>query len=66
MFTPLTSLHLSAGLAPKDDQGFKRFLKKIWFTLYSRTHDILTTSAFEHVFMGEVRTWDSSSTNVTG
>ena len=49
-------LHSSAGLGPETFTGFKRFLKDVWFTLYSREDGgPKTTSNFEHSFMGEVR-----------
>ena len=55
MFTPLNSLHTSAGALGDTRGEFNRMMKSIWFTLYSRSTGKLTTSAFEHVFMGEVR-----------
>lgn len=33
---------------------FKDSLKTLWFDLYSRMHGVQDTSAFEHVFVGEV------------
>ena len=56
MFTPLDSFHSSAGLAPAGEVQFKRMLHQIWFKLHARSNerDFLTTSNFEHIFMGEV------------
>ena len=55
MFTPLNSLHSSAGLVGDQPYQFKGMMKRIWFKLYSRSKNKLTTSNFEHIFMGEVR-----------
>lgn len=33
----------------------KDMLNKIWFTVYSRGHKKLGSSAFEHVFLGEIK-----------
>ena len=56
MFTPLNSLHSSAGLVGEKKRDFNRMMKGIWFKLYSRTDGVKkTTSNFEHIFMGEVR-----------
>ena len=55
MFTPLNFLLLSAALVSDHIYGFKAYLKDVWFKLYSRSEGKLTTSNFEHIFMGEVR-----------
>lgn len=44
------------GKAPRDAEGFKRLLYRLWFELYSRTRGVRGDSCgFEHVFVGEVR-----------
>ncbi|XP_075222606.1 endoribonuclease Arlr-like isoform X1 [Lycorma delicatula] len=38
-----------------DKAKFKEFLKSTWFTLYSRGHRKKSSSAFEHIFLGEIK-----------
>ena len=57
MFTPLNSPHSFAGLVKADK--FKTRLYNIWFSLFPGQAKInpklLTSSCFEHVFMGETK-----------
>ena len=46
---------VSKGLAVKDKVIFKTFLHELWFAPYSRSHGVEGSSAFEHVFLGEVK-----------
>lgn len=54
---PIQYLHnylVAKGKAPEDDLAFKKYLYKIWFSLYRRgTRN--DSSGFEHVFVGEVK-----------
>ncbi|KAF5299099.1 hypothetical protein FQR65_LT09457 [Abscondita terminalis] len=43
-----------------DPNEFKRVLKEIWFTLYSRSSGRLGSSGFEHIFLGEIKNNDVS------
>ncbi|XP_022204352.1 poly(U)-specific endoribonuclease homolog [Nilaparvata lugens] len=43
------------GLFNEDRQAFKEWLAKTWFTLYSRGFRTKSSSAFEHVFLGELK-----------
>ncbi|XP_075222608.1 endoribonuclease Arlr-like isoform X3 [Lycorma delicatula] len=43
------------GLFTGDRAEFKEFLKNTWFTLYSRGHRKKSSSAFEHIFLGELK-----------
>ena len=58
MFTPLNSLHSFAGILTDDVEYFKRRMTHQWFRLYPNDHirspKKLTSSNFEHTFMGEV------------
>ena len=48
--------YLSAkGIAPRDSQSFKTMLTSLWFDLYGRCGTSGSSSAFEHVFVGEVK-----------
>ncbi|BES91389.1 Endoribonuclease XendoU [Nesidiocoris tenuis] len=49
------SLLSSKGMAPKSQEQFSNFLKKIWFTIYPRYSGKRGSSAFEHIFLGEFK-----------
>lgn len=44
-----------AGLVSRDHKAQKDLLKQIWFTMYSRGGGKIGSSAFEHVFLGELK-----------
>ncbi len=46
---------VSKGLFSDDVMTFKRFLHRMWFSLYPRSHRVKGSCAFEHVFLGEVK-----------
>ena len=35
--------------------AFRNFVENVWFSLYSRSSNKLDSSAFEHIFVGEVK-----------
>lgn len=39
----------------RDPEAQKEVLKQVWFTMYSRGGDKIGSSAFEHVFLGELK-----------
>jgi poly(U)-specific endoribonuclease len=39
----------------RDHKAQKNLLKQIWFTMYSRGGGKVGSSAFEHVFLGELK-----------
>lgn len=45
------------GLAPEEENSFKRLLYSMWFKFYKRVREDrnLDSSGFEHVFVGETR-----------
>lgn len=43
------------GLLKRDAKAFKDLLNQIWFTMYSRGGGKIGSSAFEHVFLAEVK-----------
>ena len=45
---------VSKGLVMDDKVAFKRFLHRMWFSLYPRSRRTKSSCAFEHVFLGEV------------
>lgn len=58
---PIKYLHsyLSAkGIVSENFQDFKRNMSSLWFDLYSRCGTSGSSSAFEHVFVGEVKQRD--------
>ncbi|XP_034230776.1 poly(U)-specific endoribonuclease homolog isoform X2 [Thrips palmi] len=57
-----TTLNFLAGkgLVPTGKAAQKQFLNKLWFSLYSRGGGALGSSAFEHVFLGELKHGDVS------
>ncbi|EPS66407.1 hypothetical protein M569_08370, partial [Genlisea aurea] len=55
---PIQYLHkylLAKGLASENHQEFKEMLKSLWFDLYARGGRSDSSSAFEHVFVGEIK-----------
>lgn len=64
MATPVLSATLSflagKGLVPSGKAAQKQFLQKLWFSLYARGGRNLGSSAFEHVFLGELKHGDVS------
>lgn len=44
-----------AGIVTADPKTHFDLLKTIWFTMYSRGHGKIGSSAFEHVFLGELK-----------
>uniref|UniRef100_A0A0A9Z3Q3 Poly(U)-specific endoribonuclease n=1 Tax=Lygus hesperus TaxID=30085 RepID=A0A0A9Z3Q3_LYGHE len=52
----LTRTFLSSkGMAPESTAEFTKFLRKVWFTIYSRGARKKGSSAFEHIFLGEFK-----------
>jgi poly(U)-specific endoribonuclease len=43
------------GLVKADKGAFKRFLHRMWFSLFPRAQRKLGSCAFEHVFLGEIK-----------
>ena len=43
------------GLLRDDSAVFRRVLHGMWFALYPRAHRVKGSCAFEHVFLGEVK-----------
>ncbi|KAL6651135.1 hypothetical protein ACP70R_010060 [Stipagrostis hirtigluma subsp. patula] len=55
---PIKYLHrylVMKGIASQDYEGFKRMLISLWFDLYGRCGNSSCSSAFEHVFVGEIK-----------
>ncbi|XP_052209249.1 uncharacterized protein LOC127812764 [Diospyros lotus] len=55
---PIKYLHKylsSKGIVPENYQDFKRTLTGLWFDLYGRGGTSSCSSAFEHVFVGEIK-----------
>ncbi|XP_077235180.1 uncharacterized protein LOC143877179 isoform X2 [Tasmannia lanceolata] len=46
---------LLKGIIPEHYEGFKRILTGLWFDLYNRGGTSGSSSAFEHVFVGEIK-----------
>ncbi|XP_011070281.1 poly(U)-specific endoribonuclease-B isoform X2 [Sesamum indicum] len=46
---------LTKGIAPESYQDFKRMMTSLWFDLYGRGGTSSSSSAFEHVFVGEIK-----------
>ncbi|GMN30844.1 hypothetical protein TIFTF001_002991 [Ficus carica] len=58
---PIKYLHkylISKGIVSNKFQDFKRTLTRLWFDLYGRGGTSCSSSAFEHVFVGEVKQRD--------
>ncbi|KHJ46919.1 endoribonuclease XendoU [Trichuris suis] len=41
-------------LTAESEEDFKEWLKNLWFTEYARRKKVIDSSAFEHIFVGEV------------
>lgn len=54
------------GVAPQDYDDFKRMLKSLWFDLYGRCGNSSSSSAFEHVFVGEIKGRGQGENEVSG
>lgn len=54
------SLLQSKELAPQGDKEFRKFISDIWFTIFSRGGRKMGSSAFEHIFLGELKKGDVS------
>ncbi|TVU15018.1 hypothetical protein EJB05_38523 [Eragrostis curvula] len=55
---PIKYLHrylVTKGVASQDYDNFKRMLTSLWFDLYGRGGSSSSSSAFEHVFVGEIK-----------
>lgn len=55
---PIKYLHKylsSRGIVSENVQDFKRLMTHLWFDLYGRGGSSYSSSAFEHVFVGEVK-----------
>eukprot|EP00262_Sarcandra_glabra_P022104 TRINITY_DN962_c0_g3_i1.p1 TRINITY_DN962_c0_g3~~TRINITY_DN962_c0_g3_i1.p1 ORF type:complete len:458 (-),score=81.42 TRINITY_DN962_c0_g3_i1:231-1466(-) len=55
---PIKYLHkylVSAGIISERNEDFKRMLTSLWFDLYGRSGSSGSSSAFEHVFVGEIK-----------
>ncbi|KAL5551262.1 hypothetical protein UlMin_001438 [Ulmus minor] len=55
---PIKYLHkylLSKGIVSENYQDFKRMMTSLWFDLYGRGGTSGSSSAFEHVFVGEIK-----------
>ncbi|KAK9499928.1 hypothetical protein O3M35_002864 [Rhynocoris fuscipes] len=47
-------------IAPKNDKDFRNFISDLWFTTFSRGGRKKGSSAFEHIFLGELKKGDIS------
>lgn len=55
---PIKYLHKylsSKGIVSENSQDFKRMMTSLWFELYGRGGTSSCSSAFEHVFVGEIK-----------
>ncbi|ONM55202.1 hypothetical protein ZEAMMB73_Zm00001d020599 [Zea mays] len=56
--SPIKYLHrylVQKGVVPQDYEDFKRMLASLWFDLYGRGGNSSCSTAFEHVFVGEIK-----------
>ncbi|KAI3943127.1 hypothetical protein MKX01_004403, partial [Papaver californicum] len=56
---PIQYLHrylTCKGIVSENNEEFKRMLSDLWFGLYGRGGSSSSSSAFEHVFVGEIKT----------
>jgi poly(U)-specific endoribonuclease len=54
------------GAVPQDYEDFKRMLTSLWFDLYGRGGNSSFSSAFEHVFVGEIKGRGQGESEVSG
>lgn len=55
---PIKYLHkylIHKGIASENYEEFKRMMSSLWFDLYGRGGGSSSSSAFEHVFVGEIK-----------
>jgi len=46
---------VSKQMADADETRFREYLRTIWFGMYSRAKNVVGSSGFEHVFVGELK-----------
>ncbi|CAD6260133.1 unnamed protein product [Miscanthus lutarioriparius] len=66
---PIKYLHrylVQKGAVPQDYEDFKRMLTSLWFDLYGRGGNSSCSSAFEHVFVGEIKGRGQGENEVSG
>lgn len=66
---PIKYLHrylVQKGAVPQDYEDFKRMLTSLWFDLYGRGGNSSCSSAFEHVFVGEIKGRGQGESEVSG
>ncbi|XP_020397294.1 poly(U)-specific endoribonuclease-B [Zea mays] len=66
---PIKYLHrylVQKGAVPQDYEDFKRMLTSLWFDLYGRGGNSSFSSAFEHVFVGEIKGRGQGESEVSG
>jgi poly(U)-specific endoribonuclease len=54
------------GVVPQDYEDFKRMLTSLWFDLYGRGGNSSCSTAFEHVFVGEIKGRGQGESEVLG
>lgn len=66
---PIKYLHrylVLKGVSSQDYDDFKTMLKSLWFNLYGRCGNSSSSSAFEHVFVGEIKGQRQGENEVSG
>ncbi|RCV34765.1 hypothetical protein SETIT_7G185200v2 [Setaria italica] len=66
---PIKYLHrylVQKGAVSQDYEDFKRMLASLWFDLYGRGGTSCCSSAFEHVFVGEIKGRGQGESEVAG
>ncbi|CAM0903544.1 unnamed protein product [Alopecurus aequalis] len=66
---PIKYLHqylVMKGVASQDYNDFKTMLTSLWFKLYGRCGSSSSSSAFEHVFVGEIKGQRQGENEVSG
>ncbi|KAM0910110.1 hypothetical protein ACQ4PT_014372 [Festuca glaucescens] len=66
---PIKYLHqylVMKGVASQDYDDFKTMLSSLWFNLYGRCGNSSCSSAFEHVFVGEIKGERQGENEVSG
>jgi poly(U)-specific endoribonuclease len=67
--SPIKYLHrylVQKGVVPQDYEDFKRMLASLWFDLYGRGGNSSCSTAFEHVFVGEIKGRGQGESEVSG